>query len=96
VTDIPSGLLVGLTPSAEDVARDWWNKLPDAARADVIALYEPPQAPNSPHRIIGGRILSDDEAAGWREWMAEYFEHLVAQPDSNLVDPPFIRTFYIG
>jgi hypothetical protein len=96
VIEIPGALLVGLTPSAADVARDWWDKLSDSARSDVIALYEPSPAPSAPHRIIGGRFLSDDEAAGWREWMAEYFEHLVAQPDPNLIEPPFIRPFYIG
>jgi hypothetical protein len=96
MSDVPADLVLGLKQPVRDAATKWWNQLATDDRAAIIAIssteYDPAVAP----RIFGGRFIPSDEALGWSDWFAAYFEHLVANPDQIYREPPHFRTFHIG
>jgi hypothetical protein len=96
LSDLPAQLLATLSPAAAVAARVWWGRLRESDRDEIIALCIPDGEPTGAPRVIGGRFVPSDDAAGWSEWMAAYFEDLIDRPDPALHEPPFFRTFHIG
>ena len=96
MNDIPPRLVAGLSPAAREAACAWWSRLAEDDRTEVVALCSAEGRPPGAPKVIGGCFLPDDEADGWSEWLAAYFEHLIAQPDPAVYEPPFIRSFRIG
>jgi hypothetical protein len=105
---MPPRLIAGLSPADAPAAEAWWSGLSEAARSDVVALWDERQDRCffglAPHRdgavppvVIGGRFVprDDDDAAGWAEWQAEYFQYLLNHSEV-VFEPPVFRTFHIG
>lgn len=103
---IPPRLLANLAPADILSAETWWAGLSEADRAEVLNLWDNRQdrclfglAPYrdgaAPPVVIGGRFVPRDDAAGWAEWQAEYFEYLLNHSE-DVFEPTVIRTFYIG
>jgi len=105
---IPPQLIAELSPSDVSAAEAWWAELSETARHEVVALWDERQdlcffglAPDrdgaAPPVVIGGRFVprDDDDAAGWAEWYAEYFEYLLNH-EEMVYEPPVFRVFRIG
>lgn len=104
--EMPPRLIATLTPADLAPAEAWWAGLTDAARGEILALWDERQdrclfglAPEhdgvAPPVVIGGRFVPRDDAAGWAEWRSEYFEYLLNHSE-QVFEPPVFRTFYIG
>jgi hypothetical protein len=107
VVGLPPQLLTRLSLADAAAAEAWWAGLSEADHCEVASLCDERQdrcffglAPFldgvMPPVVVGGRFVPSDDAAGWSDWSAALFEHLVAQPDPMLYEPPFVRTFHIG
>ena len=106
MVDLPTQLLVDISPTDAAAVEAWWAGLPEAARSEVAALWDERQdiclfgmAPEldgaAPPVVIGGRFVPRGEAAGREEWRAEYFEHLMNNLDLVFFEAPVVRTFHI-
>jgi hypothetical protein len=108
MVSVPRQLIAGLSAAAHSAAEAWWAGLSEAARSEVVALWDERQdlcffglAPHrdvaAPPVVIGGQFVprDDDDAAGWAEWYAEYFDYLLNH-EELVYEPPVFRTFYIG
>ena len=104
VGKLPAQLVEGLSAADRLAVEVWWAGLPDVARYEVEALCDERLdrcffgvglgGPGDVvPRVIGGRFLPDDDAAGWEEWYAAYFDDLVNRSE---FEPMLVRTFYIG
>ncbi|HTU91614.1 MAG TPA: hypothetical protein VMF69_16140 [Gemmataceae bacterium] len=109
--DIPLVLLEGLSPAAVAEARAWWCNLTNAARQEIIFLWDerqdlcffPPERDDAGEghwvrtpKVIGGRFVPDEDEPNREEWQAEYFDHLLSNPELVHFEPPIVRIFYIG
>jgi hypothetical protein len=105
---MPLPLIAGLSPADVSAAEAWWSGLSEAVRSEVVALWDERQdvcffglATDCdgavPPSVIGGRFVprDDDDAAGWAQWHAEYFDYL-RNHEELVYEPPVFRTFHIG
>jgi hypothetical protein len=106
VENIPLQLLQGLPPDTQQAVVSWWSSLTEDNRRMVATLCDerqekcffgliPVDADREAPVVLGGRFVPHDDAAGWAEWHAEYFDHLLNNPELVLVDAPVVRTFHI-
>jgi hypothetical protein len=104
---IPARLLNRLSPGDAELIADWWAGLADSDRTEVVALCDarleecffgvpPADQEEVIPVVIGGRFVPGDDAAGWAEWHAELFDHLLCHPDLVFLVPPVDRKFHIG
>jgi hypothetical protein len=99
--EIPGQLVDGLSPDKGKEVAAWWAGLDDASRSHVADLCDPRQdesffgAASDVPVVIGGRFVPGDDAAGWSEWHAELFDHLLSNPELVLFAPPVVRTFHV-
>jgi len=103
---IPAQMIVGLSSEGAASALAWWRGLTDAERSEVATICDARQeewffgllgdsSAQAP-RVIGGRFIPNDDDAGWSEWSAEYFDHLICHPELSTFEPPVVRNFVIG
>jgi hypothetical protein len=103
---IPPQLLDGLCSIDHPEVAAWWAALPQAAQREIGDLCAPEQEQQfvgsvAGHKararpiLIGGRFVPRDDTAGWQEWHAEYFEHLLCNPELVIWQPPIVRTFRV-
>jgi hypothetical protein len=102
---VPTDLLAGLSPTAGEQVIAWWASLAPEVRSQVTALCDPRQdaffglvpdeAATGVPVVIGGRFVPRDGTAGWAEWHAELFDHLLSNPELVIFAPPAVRTFHI-
>jgi hypothetical protein len=104
--EVPRQLLDGLSPEESEKVAVWWAQLTDAAQAEVAYLCDPlreecffgvisEDAAAQVPVVIGGRFVPRDDVAGWEEWHAELFGHLLCNPELVVFAPPVVRTFHI-
>ena len=96
MNEIPAGLLEGLSLSAMVTARGRWVRLGETECAEIIALCVSEDVVSGLPKVIGGRFVPTDDAAGWDEWQAACFEDLISEPDPAFYEPLYFRTVYIG
>jgi hypothetical protein len=90
--DLPAQLREGLSTGDLRSVEQWWSALGETSRSDVARLWDErmdvclfgivPEEPGaSAPVVIGGRFVPRDDAAGWAEWHAAYFDHLINNPE---------------
>jgi hypothetical protein len=93
---LPTRLVRRLSDRDRAAAASWWAGLAAADRFAVAASCRPLRRRIGGHRVVGGRFVPRDDAAGWAEWEASRFDDLLCLPDRVFYEPPFVRTFHIG
>jgi hypothetical protein len=107
MTEVPAQLISGLSAAEHDLVQGWWQKLPEDTRSEVATLWDKRQdecffgvtsqePDTAAPKVIGGRFVPRDDAAGWAEWHEEYFKYLLNHPEITIHIPHVIRTFFIG
>ena len=101
---LPKNLADSIPEQLADDALRWWQSLEHAERDELnrlcdarreIFLFETLPDANAPN-VEGGKFIPHDDASGFDEWGADYFQHLLDHPELVIVFDPDQRTFHIG
>ncbi len=91
--EMPAAFLKRLSLREIEVVRDWWGKLPPTAQREVVALYDGRQSVSLPS--VRNPFVREEDEAGWAEWHAEYFDHLISNPELIHWELPVVPSFHI-